>query len=87
MTRPKLIALVVIIWLIASAAYAYYYVVTILALPEDYDAYARNWQFQLLMFSLVRLPLLVLALAVLIGLIIALPKRSNAHVPTDMSAD
>jgi len=35
-----------------SALYANYYVVTILALPEEYDAYARNWQFQLLMFCL-----------------------------------
>jgi hypothetical protein len=86
LTKPKLISLVVLIWLIASAVYAYYYVVTILALPEEYDAYARNWQFQLLMFSLFRLPWLVLALAVLIGLIIALPKQSAvAHVPPDIS--
>jgi hypothetical protein len=78
--------LVVLIWLITSTAYAYYYVVTILGLPEEYDAYARNWQFQLLMFSLFRLPWLVLALAVLIGLIIALPKRRAAdHVPPDGS--
>ena len=55
-------------WLIACALYAYYYVVTILALPEAYDAYAMNWQFQLLMFSLVRLPLLVLALLLIIWL-------------------
>ena len=86
MTKPKLISLVVLIWLIASTGYAYYYVVTILALPEEYDAYARNWQFQLLMFSLFRLPWLVLALAVLIGLILALPKRrAVAQVPPDGS--
>jgi hypothetical protein len=73
-------------WLLASCVYAYYYVVTILALPEDYDAYARNWRFQLLMFSLFRLPWLILALAIVLGVIIVLPKRkAKGHVPTDVS--
>ena len=86
MRKLELILWTVLLWLLASCVYAYYYVVTILALPEDYDAYARNWKFQLLMFSLFRLPWLVLALAVLLGVIIVLPKRkTTGHVTTDVS--
>ena len=84
MRKLKLILLTVLLWLLAASAYAYYYVVTILALPEDYDAYARNWKFQLLMFSLFRLPWLVLALAVIIGVIIVLPKRK---IPRNATTD
>ncbi len=55
-------------WVIACALYGYYYVVSILALPEPYDAYARKWEFQLLMFSIFRLPVLVLLLPVILYL-------------------
>ena len=55
-------------WLVACALYAYYSVVTVLELPEPYDTYARNWQFQLLMFSIFRLPQLILGLALIIYL-------------------
>jgi hypothetical protein len=84
--KLELILWTVLLWLLASCVYAYYYVVTILALPEDYDAYARNWKFQLLMFSLVRLPWLVLVLAIVLGVIIVLPKRkARGHTQTDVS--
>ena len=87
MRKLELILWTILLWSIASCVYAYYYVVTILALPEDYDAYARNWKFQLLAFSLVRLPWLVLALAVVVGVIIVLPNRKTlGHLPTDVSA-
>ena len=86
MHKLELILWTVLLWLLASCVYAYYYVVTILALPEDYDAYARNWKFQLLMFSLVRLPWLVLVLAIVLGVIIVLPKRkATGHTQTDVS--
>ena len=75
MRKLEIILWTVLSWLLITAAYAYYYVVTILALPEEYDTYARNWKFQLLMFSLVRLPWMVLGLAVAIGVIVALPNR------------
>jgi hypothetical protein len=65
-------------WLIVSSLYAYYYVVSILALPYEYDAYARNWKFQLLMFSLFRLPFMVLILVVLIGVVVAWPPRAKS---------
>ena len=75
--KLELILWTVLLWLLASSGYAYYYVVTNLGLPEDYDAYARNWKFQLLMFSLFRLPWLVLALAIVVGVIIVLPTRKT----------
>ena len=66
MSAAKVILVTVFLWLVATCLYAYYYVVTILNSPEPYDAYARNWQFQLLAFSLVRLPYLILALLLLV---------------------
>ena len=68
MSKSKVIASTVLLWLVASALYAYYYVISILRSPEEYDAYARNWKFQLLMFSIFRLPILVLALPLIIYL-------------------
>jgi hypothetical protein len=66
MTRAKIVILVALIWLVATTLYAYYYVVSILSSTEPYDAYAMNWQFQLLMFSIVRLPFLVIVLVLTI---------------------
>jgi hypothetical protein len=85
MRKLKFISIAVVGWLIVSGWYAYYYVVSILNLPEDYDAYARNWKFQLLMFSLIRLPWLVLGLAVLIGLIIVLPIRTKPSIEREVT--
>ena len=73
MGKFRLILLTVLVWLLASSDYAYYYVVSNLALPEEYDAYARNWKFQLLMFSLFRFPWLVLALCWLVAVMIVSP--------------
>ena len=75
--KLKILAAVVSGWLVFTSLYAYYYVVSILSLGEEYDAYARNWQFQLLMFTLVRLPFLVAILLILIGGVFALPPRRN----------
>lgn len=82
MNETKVILSTVLLWLLAVGLYAYYYIVTILNSPEPYDAYARNWQFQLLAFSLVRLPFLVMALPLLIIAAVALNKynkRRNAR--------
>jgi hypothetical protein len=86
MRKLKVVLFAVLGWLIISSLYAYYYVVTILSSPEQYDAYARNWQFQLLMFSLFRLPWLVLVLAVLVGVIVVLPiqTKSPGHREMDV---
>jgi hypothetical protein len=80
MRKLKLILLTVLVWLVVSSAYACYYVVSILALPEEYDAYARNWKFQLLMFSLFRLPWLVLALCLLVAVVLVLPIESKTAI-------
>jgi hypothetical protein len=72
----------VLLWLLATSLYAYYYVVTILNSPEPYDAYARNWQFQLLMFLIFRLPSLLMALPLLLIAALAVTKykkRCNAR--------
>jgi hypothetical protein len=77
----KVILSTLLLWLLATCLYACYYVVTILNSPEPYDAYARNWQFQLLAFSIVRLPFLVMTLPLLIIAALALTeynKRRNA---------
>jgi len=78
MNKLKLILILVGVWLVATSLYAYYYVVSILALPDEFDAYAMNWQFQLLMFSLVRLPFMLLVLAVLIKIVLVLPSRTKS---------
>jgi hypothetical protein len=66
------------VWLIVTGLYAYYYIVSILASREEFDAYARNWQFQLLAFSIVRLPFMVLLLAVLIAIALVSPTRTKS---------
>ena len=85
MKKLRLILLAVLCWLVASSAYAYYYIVSILALPEEYDAYARNWEFQLLMFSLFRLPWLVLALCLLIAVMVVLPIGRKSPVAREIN--
>jgi hypothetical protein len=53
-------------WAISCAAHAMYFVASTLALPDIPDAYARTVGFQLLMFVMFRLPLWLLALALLV---------------------
>ena len=78
MNKLKHTLILVTVWLIATILYAYYYIVSILARREEFDAYAMNWQFQLLMFSLVRLPFLLLVLAVAIAIVVVLPSRTKS---------
>ena len=85
MRKLRLISLTILVWLMASSVYAYYYVASILALPEEYDAYARNWKFQLLMFSLFRLPWLVLALCLLIAAMVVLPTGKKPPVARELN--
>ena len=82
MSAAKVIIGTVLLWLLATVLYAYYYIVTILNSPEPFDAYARNWQFQLLAFSLVRLPFLVLALWVLIIAALSVNEYKKRHNAT-----
>lgn len=81
MSTTKVILSTVLLWLLGSGLYAFYYVVSILNSPEPYDAYAMNWQFQLLMFSIFRLPFLVIALPfLLIGTLALSEIRRGQHV-------
>ena len=75
MTKTKVVFLAVLLWALGCVVYAYYYITTILALPEPYDAYARNWQFQLMAFCIVRLPFLIAVLPLWIVLTLFLLNR------------
>ena len=81
LTKTKVVVLMVSMWAIACVAYAYYYIATMLALPEwPYDTYARNWQFQLMAFCIVRLPFLLAVLLLLILIALVLFKRWTSNV-------
>lgn len=66
MSRRRSITIAVLVWLILVCLYAYYYVKTVLTLPDLEEGYVRDWQFQLLMFSIFRLPILLLILVIVI---------------------
>ncbi|MDT5156135.1 MAG: hypothetical protein QOH51_492 [Acidobacteriota bacterium] len=75
MSKPVIILITIGAWLVGCAYTAYHYVTSILALP-DMDAYARNWGFQLLMFSIFRLPFWVVGLLVVVSMEIVMLKPS-----------
>lgn len=78
MRKLRLVSVVVLGWLIVTGLYAFYYIISILSDTEaGYDTYAMNWQFQLLMFTIFRLPYLLLVLLVLIGVALVLPNQRN----------
>ena len=64
--RRKRMVVILAVWAIGVAAWAWYYVATVLAGPVV-DSYARNIQFQLLMFAVFRLPLAFAVLLLAIG--------------------
>jgi len=63
--QGRVMAWTTAIWLLTTSAYAFIYVARNVALPEA-AGYEADWSWQLFFFSLVRLPLLVLALGVLL---------------------
>lgn len=63
----KVVAMTLVAWLIGTAGYAYYYVHSRLNLP-GLVGYETDWDWQLLFFGLVRLPLLLIGLATVIWL-------------------
>lgn len=67
MTREKAITITVAVWAIIAGIYAYYYVKSILALPNLSRGYESDWDFQLLMFCIFRLPLLLIGLIAVIA--------------------
>jgi H+/Cl- antiporter ClcA len=62
MTRKSILTYTVIAWVIGCGFYAYYYVSSILSLPDLSQGYEQDWSFQLLMFFIFRFPLLLIVL-------------------------
>lgn len=77
MARKASIRFTVAAWVIISGLYAYYYVKSTLALPSLSQGYESDWQFQLLMFCLVRLPILIGGLIAIIAFEIVAFKSGN----------
>ncbi|HQO16465.1 MAG TPA: hypothetical protein PLG02_05845 [Methylotenera sp.] len=63
--RKKVIGLTILAWCLITAIYAYLYVTTVLSYP-DLQGYEAEWDWQLMFFAIVRLPWLLLALALII---------------------
>jgi hypothetical protein len=61
----KIIGLTVVAWCLVTVIYAYFYVKTVLSF-SGLEGYETEWQFQLLMFSIFRLPWMLIALALMI---------------------
>ena len=72
--RKKVVGLTILVWCLATAIYAYFYVTSILATP-NLEGYEAEWDWQLLFFAMVRLPWLLLFLALLIYFEIKLLKK------------
>ncbi len=56
---------IIMAWLMATGLYAYLYIQDTITSPEA-EGYEKDWEFQLLMFALFRLPFLLLALFALV---------------------
>jgi len=63
--RKKVIGLTILAWCLITAIYAYLYVTTVLSFP-GLQGYEAEWDWQLMFFAIVRLPWLLLALALII---------------------
>ena len=74
--RPSVPALLAL-WVSLVALHAWHYVTSILSLPDLAGGYESEWDFQLLMFGLVRLPFWILALGIVLFLNRARKGKSN----------
>jgi len=72
--EPKIVKLTILIWCLITIIYAYLYVTTVLGFPDLQD-YETEWRFQLLAFSIFRLPWVILVLAIVLGLEIRFLKK------------
>ena len=61
----KLILLTIVVWLVGSTFYCYYWVISILARPDNYG-YEQWEMFPLMGFLVYRVPFLVLGLIIVI---------------------
>jgi hypothetical protein len=76
MSKTAIILITIGAWFVGCAYAAYYYITSILALP-GWDTYAYDWRFQLLMFSIVRLPFWVVGLLVAVSMEVVMLKPSS----------
>jgi hypothetical protein len=72
------VGLTLSVWGACVLLHAWYYVASILASEDIPDAYARAWDFQLLMFGLFRLPFWLLVLAVALWIFRFTKRRPHA---------
>lgn len=73
-TRKKIISFTVLVWCLITLIYAYLYVTTVLSFP-DLEGYEAEWDWQLMFFAIVRLPWMLIALALIIWAEIKLLKK------------
>jgi hypothetical protein len=64
--RNRITILTVLLWLALAAGCAYTYVHDRITAPDAAQGYETTWNFQLLMFSIFRLPLFLVALALVV---------------------
>lgn len=65
MTHKKITVLTIIIWFCITSVYAFFYVKEKLLLP-DLVGYEKEWDWQLLFFSLEKLPFLIILLVLIL---------------------
>ena len=65
----------ILAWLIVCVGYAAWSLATYRPSPIDGDFYAHNWNYQLIVFLVFRLPLWIVALFVVIGIEAIVLKR------------
>ncbi len=63
--REKFLSIAILVWIVVTVIYAYFYITSVLAQP-NLEGYETEWQFQLLMFSIFRLPWLLIGLVAII---------------------
>ena|SRR5436190_5458539 len=64
--KALVIGSTVCLWLIATSAGAYFYALARIGAPDGSLGYEATWRFQLVMFSIFRLPLFLVALALVL---------------------
>jgi hypothetical protein len=55
-----------LLWLIVTGCCGYFYALTRVTSPTAIPGYETTWKFQLVMFSIFRLPLFVLSLGIIL---------------------
>ena len=77
MSKPVIVLITIGAWLIGCAYTAYHYVTSILAMPDINPGYESDRGFQLLMFSIFRLPFWIVGLLVIVSMEVVMLKPSR----------